>query len=223
MGNLNKTPSNSPQSYKQAGGGLKNYVALQKINHSGVVVAIGEVLALSDNDAQFLLTAGYVREAIAGDGEPKPVPEVQVGNHADVGDGSLVEALQEQLAEKENKVNGLLASVEYQEKILDNFRQRSQARLDFINQLISERNATNALLYTKMTKDELNAELDKRKIEHDAKAKNDELEALLVANDKTFEYVEVIDSEDGETDNAGADNQDTNETDELPPQTQEQS
>ena len=37
--------------------------------------------------------------------------------------------------------------------------------------------------YSKLTKAELNAELDKRGIAHDAAAKNADLEALLTAND----------------------------------------
>lgn len=42
---------------------MKNYQAMQPIRHDGTDYAVGDTLQLSDNDAHFLLLAGYMVEA----------------------------------------------------------------------------------------------------------------------------------------------------------------
>ncbi len=183
MGNLNKTPSNSPLS----GGGLKIYVALQPLNHNALPYAIDELLELNDSDAQFLLSAGYVR--LANDAESQgfvakptmpPIPPNKVvlvgGDWA--GTDSLVKSLQSQLTESKAKVEEL----EIQENYLQELVGAKDERIAQLSQQLSD---IKQLLYSKLSKAELNAELDKRGIEHDAGAKNDELEALLIADDKS--------------------------------------
>ncbi len=162
------------------------YVALQPLNHNALPYAIDELLELSDSDAQFLLSAGYVR--LANDAESqlfKPDPillpsnkVVSVGGDDGTGTDSLIKSLQSQLAESKAKVEEL----EIQENYLQELVGAKDERIAQLSQQLSD---TKQLLYSKLSKAELNAELDKRGIEHDASAKNDELEALLIADDKS--------------------------------------
>lgn len=141
----------------------KNTIAcmvLIQIRHNGKNYQVGDVVYLSENDKLFLEKAKYVRTATpieVSQFEQKQDDENQAG------------------ADNPPKAN------------LNSPLNESQTNSDSDTPIADTVFGNKSVLvqdYGKLTKAQLVNELIKRQIPHNPKAKNDELEALLVADDK---------------------------------------
>ena len=150
-------------------------IALSAIRHDGKDYHQGELITLNSNNKLFLEKAGYVRTAT---------------------DNEIAQAKAQQadLAKAENTVAPVAEdlptdkpqladqTVTHPEQPTEQPAEQSPKPATLEAEPV-DLPVAKPMDYSKLTKAELNAELDKRGIAHDAAAKNADLEALLTAND----------------------------------------
>ena len=145
-------------------------IALSAIRHDGKDYKEGDLVTLNSNAKLFLEKAGYVRTAT---------------------DNEIAQAnAQADLAKAENTVAPVAENLPTDKPQLadqtvthpEQPTEQSFTPATLEAQPVDLPVAT-VVDYSKLTKAELNAELDKRGITHDAAAKNADLEALLTADD----------------------------------------
>lgn len=148
---------------------LKDYVALENINHSGTTYQAGDTIQLTEHDALFLLKAKIVRESSDTD----TVPPAEDSSDA----AAVVKQQADEIARLQAENEQLRATQADTPPVNPETTNTDAANTE------SENAEPETPDYSSLKKAELSAELTKRGIEHDATAKNAELEALLVAND----------------------------------------
>lgn len=173
---------------------LISCLVLAQIRHNGKNYQVGDVVCLSANDKLFLEKAKYVRVATPDEiaqYEQKQEQTCQVdavganansNSHLDNGKSVGNDS------EPSPPVNE-----EVQTEPVANEPQPSEAVPPA--EPVSVPEPVPALAYDKLTKAELIAQLTARGINHNPKAKNDELVALLVADDNKAIPLEIEDEE----------------------------
>lgn len=174
---------------------LISCLVLAQIRHNGKNYQVGDVVCLSANDKLFLEKAKYVRVATPDEvaefeqkqaGADNP-PNANLNSHLDnresVGNDS----------EPSPPVNEEVQTEPTQTEPIANEPQSSEAVPPA--EPVSVPEPVPALAYDKLTKAELIAQLTARGINHNPKAKNDELVALLVADDNKTIPLEIEDEE----------------------------
>lgn len=168
---------------------LISCLVLAQIRHNGKNYQVGDVVCLSANDKLFLEKAKYVRVATPDEvaefeqkqaGADNP-PNANLNSHLDNGESV-----------GNDSEPTLPVSEPTQTEPIANEPQPSEAVPPA--EPVSVPEPVPALAYDKLTKAELIAQLTTRGINHNPKAKNDELVALLVADDaKASEPVPAFD------------------------------
>lgn len=173
---------------------LISCLVLAQIRHNGKNYQVGDVVCLSANDKLFLEKAKYVRVATPDEitqYEQKQEQTCQVGavganansnSHLDNGESV-----------GNDSEPTLPVSEPAQTEPVANEPQPSEAVPPA--EPVSVPEPVPALAYDKLTKAELIAQLTTRGIAHNPKAKNDELVALLVADDNKAIPLEIEDEE----------------------------
>lgn len=173
---------------------LISCLVLAQIRHNGKNYQVGDVVCLSANDKLFLEKAKYVRTATPDEiaqYEQKQNQTCQVGavgtnansnSHLDNGESV-----------GNDSEPTLPVSEPTQTEPVSNTPQPSEAVP--LAEPVSVPEPVPALAYDKLTKAELIAQLTTRGIAHNPKAKNDELVALLVADDNKAIPLEIEDEE----------------------------
>lgn len=144
-------------------------IALSAIRHDGKDYHQGELITLNSNDKLFLEKAGYVRTAT--DNEIAQAKAQQ----ADLAENMVAPVAENLPTDKPQLADQTVTHPEQP-------TEQSFTPATLEAQPVDLPVAT-VVDYSKLTKAELNAELDKRGITHDAAAKNADLEALLTADD----------------------------------------
>ena len=144
-------------------------IALSSIRHDGKDYHQGELITLNSNDKLFLEKAGYVRTAT--DNEIAQAKAQQ----ADLAENMVAPVAENLPTDKPQLADQTVTHPEQP-------TEQSFTPATLEAQPVDLPVAT-VVDYSKLTKAELNAELDKRGITHDAAAKNADLEALLTADD----------------------------------------
>lgn len=144
-------------------------IALSAIRHDGKDYHQGELITLNSNDKLFLEKAGYVRTAT--DNEIAQAKAQQ----SDLAENMVAPVAENLPTDKPQLADQTVTHPEQP-------TEQSFTPATLEAQPVDLPVAT-VVDYSKLTKAELNAELDKRGITHDAAAKNADLEALLTAND----------------------------------------
>lgn len=144
-------------------------IALSAIRHDGKDYHQGELITLNSNDKLFLEKAGYVRTAT--DNEIAQAKAQQ----SDLAENMVAPVAENLPTDKPQLADQTVTHPEQP-------TEQSFTPATLEAQPVDLPVAT-VVDYSKLTKAELNAELDKRGITHDAAAKNADLEALLTADD----------------------------------------
>lgn len=144
-------------------------IALSAIRHDGKDYRQGELITLNSNDKLFLEKAGYVRTAT--DNEIAQAKAQQ----SDLAENMVAPVAENLPTDKPQLADQTVTHPEQP-------TEQSFTPATLEAQPVDLPVAT-VVDYSKLTKAELNAELDKRGITHDAAAKNADLEALLTADD----------------------------------------
>lgn len=144
-------------------------IALSAIRHDGKDYHQGELITLNSNDKLFLEKAGYVRTATDNEIDQAKAQQSDLAENMVAPVAENLPTDKPQLADQ---------TVTHPEQPTE--QSFTPATLEA--QPVDLPVAT-VVDYSKLTKAELNAELDKRGITHDAAAKNADLEALLTADD----------------------------------------
>lgn len=148
-------------------------IALSAIRHDGKDYHQGELITLNSNDKLFLEKAGYVRTAT--DNEIAQAKAQQ----ADLAENMVAPVAENLPTDKPQLAD---QTVTHPEQPTEQPAEQSPKPATLEAEPVDLPVAT-VVDYSKLTKAELNAELDKRGITHDAAAKNADLEALLTADD----------------------------------------
>lgn len=147
-------------------------VAMMTISHNRVDYPAGAVFEAPEKDVIFLKLAKYVREPTADElkaYEERHTLATVTTTEPDVNDHAGLEA--KPSSDNEDAAEAL----QPEPKTIDIEPEGVEPETTEPEAIINS--------YDGWLKKDLNAELDKRGIEHDATARNDELEALLVADD----------------------------------------
>lgn len=168
-------------------------VALMAISHNRIDYPAGSVFEVPEKDVVFLQMSGYVREPTADEltayEERQTVAQVEAtepdeSNHAGLvpkptsdnePDAPVIDESQ-----STTKTHDIAPSTE--EAPAEQPEQVTAEEVEMLQPEAVESEVAKSP-YDGWLKKDLNAELDGREIEHDAAARNDELEALLVADD----------------------------------------
>lgn len=144
-------------------------IALSAIRHDGKDYHQGELITLNSNNKLFLEKAGYVRTAT--DNEIAQAKAQQ----ADLAENMVAPVAENLPTDKPQLAD---QTVTHPEQPTEQSFTPATLEAQPVDLPVAK-----PMDYSKLTKAELNAELDKRGIAHDAAAKNADLEALLTAND----------------------------------------
>ncbi len=147
-------------------------LALIPIRHNGKNYPKGAVIEMPTADSFFLKKAGYVRQAT-----PDEIAAYQQAAQTQPSNPPLNPP-------NANSNSHLPPTHQVGDDNLDDNSDDKSELNSPLTQTTPDKTAEVTVAdYGKLTKAELIAELSKRQIEHNPKAKNDELEALLVADD----------------------------------------
>ena len=144
-------------------------IALSAIRHDGKDYHQGELITLNSNNKLFLEKAGYVRTAT--DNEIAQAKAQQ----ADLAENMVAPVAENLPTDKPQLAD---QTVTHPEQPTEQSFTPATLEAQPVDLPVAK-----PMDYSKLTKAELNAELDKRGITHDAAAKNADLEALLTADD----------------------------------------
>lgn len=153
-------------------------LALMPIRHNGKNYPKGAVIEMPSADSFFLKKVGYVRQAT-----PDEITAYQQTKQAQPLNSHLPpthQANDDGFDDKNDKKSPVA------DKGLDSEPDdKSELNSPLVETTPDKTAEVTVVDYGKLTKAELIAELSKRQIEHNPKAKNDELEALLVSDDRS--------------------------------------
>lgn len=149
-------------------------IALSAIRHDGKDYKEGDLVTLNSNAKLFLEKAGYVRTATDNE-------IAQANAQADLAKAeNTVAPVAEDLPTDKPQLAD--QTVTHPEQPTEQPAEQSPKPATLEAEPV-DLPVAKPMDYSKLTKAELNAELDKRGITHDAAAKNADLEALLTADD----------------------------------------
>lgn len=152
---------------------MKTYIVNQPLKYNGISYGVGDSINLPDNHATFLLMVAYVTVMAAKiDDSTQEPPTPDDNTQHTGGHDEQTPPVNQVPADDEGKSDSLSGHGQDGEQSPDVPADTQSAPSDKPN-------------YDGLTKAELSAELTKRGIDHNAKAKNDELVGLLVADDES--------------------------------------
>lgn len=168
-------------------------VLLAQIRHNGTPYAISDVVCLSENDKLFLEKAGYVRVATAD--EVAEFEQKQTDANQSGADNPPNANSNSHLDNRESVGNDSKPNPPVNEPTQSQAEPQPSEGTPPADPVSMPDPVLPVLAYDKLTKAELVSQLTTRGIAHNPKAKNDELVALLVADDNKAIPLEIEDEE----------------------------